>query len=487
MPTHPAAAPVHTPTASSDRTFTLTIDGRPASGELTPLDVINPATEEVVVLTPSASPDQLDAAVTAARTAYPGWAAQPLGRRRAVVRRIADRIDENAAELARLLTTEQGKPLDNALAEVTRSAMWAREIADLPFEEEVLIDDDVRTVVLRRTPLGVVGAIVPWNFPVSLAVWKIAPALVTGNTIIVKPSPNTPLTGLLLGELLRDVVPPGVVQVLTGGDELGPWLTAHPGIDKIAFTGSTTTGKKVMAAASERLARVTLELGGNDPAIVLPDVDVPEVAAKLFWAAFANSGQYCLAAKRLYVHQEIFEEFAAAMAAVAKAAVVGDGLVDGTRLGPLQNRTQLDLVRSFVEESRERGDRIVVDVPVETERGYFLGPVVVADPPDDSRLVTEEPFGPVVPLLSWREDDDVVERANSSRYGLGASVWGADRERAEGLARRLASGVVWVNEVQVLLPQMPMGGHRESGIGRENGVEGLLEYTNTQSLSVRRG
>lgn len=470
-----------------NRTYTMTIGGEPVEGELPDLAVTNPATEAVIAHAPSASREQLDRAVDAARAAYASWSGSTADQRREVVSALAQRLEDRADELAVLLTREQGKPLANAKTEVLRSAMWARELSQLTIDEaalddEVLVENEQQRVVLRRIPLGVVGAIVPWNFPVSLAVWKIAPALLTGNTIIVKPSPNTPLTGLHLGELLRDVVPAGVLNVVTGGHDLGAWMTSHPGIDKIAFTGSTATGKKVMASASERLTRVTLELGGNDPAIVLPDVDVARTATRLFWACFGNSGQYCLATKRLYVHEDIFDEFAEHLVALANSVRIGDGLDEATQLGPLQNHAQYDIVQGFIQESRERGDHFLVEVPVSHPRGYFIGPVVISRPPEDSRLVTEEPFGPIVPLLSFTDIDDVVSRANASPYGLGASVWSDDQRKAHDIARRIDSGVVWVNDVQTLLPHFPMGGHRESGIGRENGVDGLREYTNTQSL-----
>jgi acyl-CoA reductase-like NAD-dependent aldehyde dehydrogenase len=241
-----------------------------------------------------------------------------------------------------------------------------------------------------------------------------------------------------------------------------------------------------MSSAAAHLARVTLELGGNDPAIVLPDVDVAATAEKLFWACFVNSAQHCLAVKRLYVHEDIYDEFAHHLAKVATGVRIGNGMDDDTQLGPLQNSRQYAVVQGFIAESRERGDEFLVEVPVHQDTGYFVGPVVVGRPPEDSRLVTEEPFGPVVPMMSFTDIDDVLARANASPYGLGASVWSADTSRAEEIARRIGSGLVWVNEVQFLSPEFPMGGHRQSGIGRENGIEGLLEYTNTQSLSVRK-
>jgi aldehyde dehydrogenase (NAD+) len=288
-----------------DADFTLTINGNGVAGASS-FDVLNPADETVVAQAPDCSSEQLDDAVAAARDAFPAWSARPIGERRRFLLEMAAAIDAHAEPLRRLLTAEQGKALDDAATEILGAGYWLRETAKLELPEVVNEDSEVRRSITRHVALGVVGAIAPWNFPLGLAAFKLGPALLAGNTVVLKPSPFTPLMTLKVGELLRGVLPDGVLNVVSGGDDLGPWMTAHPGIDKIGFTGSTQTGRKVMASAAASLKRVTLELGGNDPAIVLPDIDVPSVAEKLFWGAFGNSGQVCLAAKRVYIHADVY-------------------------------------------------------------------------------------------------------------------------------------------------------------------------------------
>ncbi|WP_431036226.1 aldehyde dehydrogenase family protein [Streptomyces sp. P6-2-1] len=471
-------------------TFSLLIGGRLVGAESTTspaLDVLDPATEQLAGRVPDAGDAELQAAVDAAASAFPAWRDTPLEGRREVVRAIAGVLREHADELSALLTREQGKPLAAAKGEINGAAAWLDAFAGLDYPAEELTETETHRVRVRRVPLGVVAGIVPWNFPVNLMMWKVGPALLTGNTMIVKPSPYTPLTTLRIGELLADVVPAGVLNTVSGGDSLGPKVSAHPGIAKIAFTGSTATGSRVMASAAAHLARVTLELGGNDAAIVLPDVDVDEVAPKVFWTAFGNSGQICIAAKRIYVHEDIYDAFAARFAETARAAVVGPGTREGVQLGPVQNRAQYEKVVALIERTAASGAKFLVKGEIPEGPGYFIHPSVVDDPADDSEIVTEEPFGPVVPLLRFRDTDEVVRRANDSEYGLGGTVWGRDLAAAEAVAARIDTGTVWINEGQRPSPTLPFGGHKASGIGTENGVDGMLEFTNTQVLSVRKG
>ncbi|MDP3923231.1 MAG: aldehyde dehydrogenase family protein, partial [Hydrogenophaga sp.] len=337
-------------------------------------------------------------------------------------------------------------------------------------------------IVTRYTPIGVIGGITPWNFPLLLAVWKIAPALVAGNTMVLKPSPYTPLCTLWFGELAQTVLPPGVLNILSGGNELGQWITEHPAIGKIAFTGSTATGRKVMQSAATNLKRLTLELGGNDPAIVLPDVDAKAIAKDLFWASFANSSQFCVACKRMYVHEDVYDDVARELVAYAKTVKVGNGMEAGTELGPLQNKMQYDKVSQLLADSRDAGLKFLLGGTPEQKPGYFIPVTLVDNPPEDSRVVVEEAFGPVLPLLKYRDIDDVIARANNTEYGLAATVWGKDLEKASAIARRIEAGTVWVNHVHVFAPNIAFGGHKQSGVGIENSLHGLAEYCNMQTV-----
>lgn len=466
--------------------YSMTIGGRAATARRR-FKAFNPATREAIADVPDASESRLDDAVSAARGAFESWSRTPLAERQAALGRIAHAIEDHARALMALLTREQGKPRAGAEWEILGSALWCREIARQALPEEILEDGPNRRVVTRFTPLGVVGAIAPWNFPVLLAIWKIAPALLAGNTVVLKPSPFTPLCTLKLGELCRDLLPSGVFNVVTGGDELGKWMTAHPDIDKIAFTGHTETGKHVMRAAAGTLKRVTLELGGNDPAIVLPDVDATAVAPQLFWAAFQNNAQFCNATKRLYVHERVYDEVLGALVEYARSVVVGDGAQPDTQLGPIQNEPQYRKVIEYLDDCKAHGYRFALGGDVDTQaKGWFIPVSLVDNPPDDSRVVTEEPFGPVLPVMRWSDEADVIARANDTPYGLGASVWGEDLEAVTRIGSRLQAGTIWLNEIHQYSPHQAFGGHKQSGIGCENSLHGLMEYTNWQTLTLNR-
>jgi len=468
-----------------DTDFTMTVNGEAVRAAST-FDVLNPADETIVAQAPDCSAAQLDDAVAAARAAFPSWSALTVEERRRHLVAMADTLDAYVDPLKRVLTSEQGKTVDEAATEIAGAAHWLRETAKLTLPETVNEDSADRLSITRHVPLGVVGAIVPWNFPLGLAAFKLGPALLAGNTVVLKPSPFTPLTTLKVGELLRDVLPAGVLNVVSGGDELGPLLTAHPDIDKIGFTGSTGTGRKVVASAAASLKRVTLELGGNDPAIVLADVDVATVAPALFWGAFYSSGQVCLAAKRVYVHADVYEPMKRALAALAGTVRVGNGADEGVQLGPVQNRPQYERVLDLIRDAKTRGyDFLTGGLPAEG-KGYFVPLTLIDNPPDDARIVVEEQFGPVLPLLKFTDLDDVIARANDSEFGLGASVWSANTDHALDVGRRLQAGTVWINEIQHLTPLATFAGHKQSGLGTESGMEGLLEYTVPQTITVRR-
>lgn len=469
-----------------DNEYRMTINGKLVDADKH-FPAYNPANRKIIAQVPDASQAQLDAAVAAARTAFKSWSRTRLAERQVAVNQIGQAIAANAESLMALLTREQGKPRGGAEWEVLGSSLWCAEIAKQSLPDEVLVDTDERRVITRHTPLGVVGAIAPWNFPILLAIWKIAPALLAGNTIVVKPSPFTPLCTLKLGELCQRFLPPGVFNVVSGGDDLGKWMTAHPDINKIAFTGHTETGKHVMRSAAVNLKRLTLELGGNDPAIVLPDVDAKAIAPQLFWACFQNNAQFCDATKRLYVHEKVYDEVMAELVAFIKTVKVGDGVEPDTLMGPIQNEPQYRKVIEYFDDCAKNGYRFAVGGQIDAKaKGWFIPLTLVDNPPEDSRIVVEEPFGPILPLLKWRDEDDVIARANNSPYGLGASVWGKDLAAVERIANRIEAGTVWINEIHQYAPDQAFGGQKESGIGCENSLDGLAEYTNWQTITLNK-
>lgn len=443
---------------------------------------INPATEKPICNFPLATRAHLDQAVASAQKAFPAWRDRPLAERQALVTKLGNLVADNQEAFIRLLITEQGKGRAGAEWEIGGSIYWLHEVAKQSLPPEVVVDKGDEQIVTRHTPIGVVGGITPWNFPLLLAVWKIAPALVAGNTMVLKPSPYTPLCTLWFGELAQSVLPPGVLNVVSGGNELGQWMTEHPGIGKIAFTGSTATGRKVMASSAANLKRLTLELGGNDPAIVLPDVDPKKIAKDLFWASFSNSAQFCVACKRLYIHEDVYDAVSHELVEYAKTVKVGNGLSDGVELGPIQNKMQFDKVSNLLKDCKDRGQRFLLGGDVADAPGYFIPVSLVDNPPEDSRVVVEEAFGPVLPLLKFKDIDDVVQRANNTPYGLAASVWSKDTAKAEAIASRLEAGTVWINHAHVFSPEIAFGGHKQSGVGIENSLHGLAEYCNTQTL-----
>jgi aldehyde dehydrogenase (NAD+) len=450
------------------------------------ITVVNPATGLPLASAPDCSAADLDAAVANARAAFPAWRATSETERSRVLKAAAGVLVANADELMRLLTSEQGKPHDEARFEVMGAAYWLSSLADMAIPVEVNEDTAERRSETRHIPIGVVAGISPWNFPVLLSFWKIAPALRAGNTMILKPSPFTPLTMLRIGELLRGVIPDGVLNIISGGDALGPMVTAHPGIDKVSFTGSTATGKRVMASAANDLKRVTLELGGNDAAIVMPDVDVDAVAKDLFWAAFRNSAQICIATKRMYVHEAIYDQLSRAISDYAATVRMGDGSEQGTQLGPVQNKQQYARVVDIIEDCRARGFQFLTGGTVSADApGYFIPVTIVDNPPEDSRVVQEEAFGPILPLIKFNDLDEVISKANASEYGLAGSVWSSDTDAALSIAARMETGTVWINEVQHLSPFQAFAGHKQSGLGVENGLGGLLEYTMPQTITVK--
>jgi acyl-CoA reductase-like NAD-dependent aldehyde dehydrogenase len=465
--------------------FSLVIGGK-LEQSAEHLDVVNPALGEVFARCPAAGRAELDRAVAAARGAFESWRNTSYEQRAALVQRMAQLLREKQAALAELLTREQGKPLAQSIAEIDRAAAQAIGMVGIRIPVETLIDDQDRRIELHYRSLGVAGIITPWNAPISLALGPLVSALYTGNTVVLKPSPYTPLTTLKLGELLNEVFPAGVCNVLAGGDDLGRWMTEHPGIDKISFTGSVATGKKVLASAAGTLKRVTLELGGNDPAIVLDDVDPQAIAKKVFFASFVNSGQVCMAIKRIYAHEKIYDALCAALAAEANKTKVGDGLDPSTVLGPLQNKMQYDKVVDLIQDTKRIGGTFLAGGEVPQGPGYFLPPTLVTNVPDDSRIVREEQFGPIVPILKFSDIEDAIARANDTRYGLSGSVWTSDIERGRQIAARLEVGTAWVNQHRATSAFVPFGGAKESGLGRQYSSLGLKSYMEPEVISVAK-
>lgn len=462
----------------------MLINGIQVNGAGEAFSVINPATEEAICQCNMASVDQLDLAVAAARDAYPAWRDTPDAERSRLLHQIADRLEANADELARIIVQEQGKPLALAQIEVGAAAGWTRYNADLEVPEQIFEDSDSKRVIGHRKPLGVVASITPWNWPLMIAIWHIMPALRTGNTVICKPSGMTPLNTLRLVEIMNEVLPAGVINSVLGEAEIGSAISGHADINKVIFTGSTPTGQRILANSANTLKRLTLELGGNDAAIVLPGSDIDAIAEGLFNTAFVNMGQTCAALKRLYVHESQYEAVCEKLATLAEQQVVGNGLDDTTTFGPVQNANQFRQIIDLVDDARNQGGRVLSGGSPAADKGYFYPPTIVADVSNGTRLVDEEQFGPVLPVIAYQDVEQAVALANDCNFGLGGSVWGADTEQAEQIARQLECGTVWINNHSEVLPHIPFGGSKLSGVGVEFGLEGLLEYTQLQVVST---
>ncbi|OQU94378.1 hypothetical protein CLAIMM_00739 [Cladophialophora immunda] len=446
---------------------------------------INPATLEANPEVPVSSKDDVERAMAAAKVATKAWAKTPWDERKQALIAFADALEAEKEGFSKMLTQEQGKPIMFARMELDFALNWIRGIAELKLPVEKVESDD-KTIVVRYTPLGVAVGIVPWNYPILLAVGKIVPAVITGNAIIVKPSPFTPATGIKLCELAQRFFPPGVIQCLSGDDSLGPMLTSHPVPAKVSFTGSTFTGKKVMESCSRTLKRVTLELGGKDPAIVLDDVDIAEVASKVATLAFLNSGQICIALKRIFVHEKIIDQFRDEMVKFTRTLQMGEGNQEGVFLGPIQNEMQYEKVKGFFDDITKENWTVAVGGENPEGKGYFITPTIIDRPDEKSRIVIEEPFGPIVPLLSFSTDEEAVQKANDTLYGLGASIWSGNVARANRMAEKIEAGNVWVNNHFDLDPRIPFGGHKQSGIGAEWGIAGLKSYCNVQALYLKK-
>lgn len=464
--------------------YRLLIGGNLVEGDST-MDVVNPATGKTFTTCPSASLAQTDLAIAAAKASFPAWAALAIEERRQFLTTLADAVELDANALARLLTQEQGKPLAEAEIEVAYTIGFIRHLASHELAMTVVEDSEARRVEQHRRPLGVVAAITPWNFPLLMIAFKLPFALLAGNTLVLKPAPTTPLTALKLGEIIARIFPAGVVNIIVGTNEIGSHLTAHPDIAKISFTGSTPTGRKVMESAASTIKRLTLELGGNDAAIVLADVDPATVAQAIFGSAFMNAGQVCVAVKRVYAHSDIYEALCEELGKLANAAIVDDGFAQGVQIGPLQNRAQFEKVQGFLDDARANGTIIAGGEVLERE-GYFIRPTIVRDISDGTRLVDEEQFGPILPVIRFTDPEDALARANNSVTGLGGSIWSANIDQAHELALRMEAGTVWINKHLDMAPNIPFGGAKQSGLGVEFSDQGLEEYTQTYIINAAK-
>ncbi|MCS3426988.1 aldehyde dehydrogenase family protein [Leucobacter aridicollis] len=450
-------------------------------------EVRDPATDAVIGQAPVCDVATLEVAIDRAEAAQRAWAALGHEARSEYLNRAADAIEEHAEPLAELLSREQGKPLNgpNARFEVGGAVAWTRAAADTPLPVEVVVDDESGYAELHYRPIGVVGAISPWNWPMMISIWQIAPSLRMGNTVVIKPAETTTLSVLALVHVMNSVLPECVLNIVPGpGRTVGDALTRSPKIGKIMFTGSTPVGKRIIEASAPNVTRLTLELGGNDAGIVLPDVDPKAIAEDLFWGAFINTGQTCAALKRLYVHDSVYDAVVEELAAVAAAVPMGVGLDEQNVLGPLQNRAQFDIVDRLVESAKASGARVVLGGNPDREAvGNFYPATLIADIDAHQELVLEEQFGPALPIIRYSDVDEAVALANELEVGLGSSVWSSDRAKALEVAARLEAGTTWINSHGGLHPMIPFGGAKQSGYGREFGVLGLQAVAEPHVIS----
>ena len=454
-------------------------------------DVINPADKSVVARCPKATVNQLNTAVTAAKTAFPAWSALTYAERRDKLMQLADALEAKSEAFITLLTKEQGKPIHGFADlgsgfELGLTLAWIRSTASMELAAETVQDNETAHVEIHRKPLGVVGSITPWNFPLLIGIWHMIPALITGNTVVIKPSEMTPLTTLYFGEIAKDILPKGVLNVVAGDSDIGAAMSSHKDIDKIIFTGSTPTGKAIMKSAAENLKRLTLELGGNDAGIVLADADIEAIAGKIFATSFINNGQTCAALKRLYVHESVHDQLCEAMTNIAISMKNGNGLNEDTDFGPLQNEKQLDIVKALAQDAKERGANFLCGGETVNDKGYFYPITLVSNIQDGARLVDEEQFGPILPIIKFNNVEEAIASANRLSVGLGGSVWSTDLEKAKSIASRLECGTVWINNHAMLQPDAPFGGVKESGFGVAFGEDGLKEFTSIQTMQTAK-
>ena len=459
-------------------------------------EIRNPATGEVVDRVAAATQEDVDRAIDAAESSFKKWCAVAPSQRAEILYKAAHLLKEREKELARLLTQEQGKPIREAVLEIRRFAHTLEHYAGLAKSIRggyVPALDDTRYGMIIKKPIGVCGSIVPWNFPVSLLGNKIGPALVTGNTVVVKPAGTTPLTDIQTVIIMHEAgLPPGVLNIVPGPARIvGETLLKDPRVRKIGFTGATSTGRHVMEVAAQTVKRVTLELGGSDPMIVCDDANIDEAVSAASVGRFFNCGQACLAIKRLYLFDKIYDEFVKKLVGKMDKLLVGNGLDQGVIVGPLHTAAQRDEVEDQVNDAVKRGARVLAGGKRPAGDGFSKGnfylPTLLADVADSSKVLKEEVFGPALPIMRVKDLDEAIEKANDSIYGLGSSIWTRDLDKATQAAERLDAGYTWINSPQIIFDELPFGGVKQSGLGKEHGEEALDYYMETKSVVVARG
>ncbi|MEL7062406.1 MAG: aldehyde dehydrogenase family protein [Bacteroidota bacterium] len=451
-------------------------------------EVKNPATGELLGHAPISNESHVKAAVAAAKAAQPAWAAKSDEERKGILMQVAQVLTDNTEYLAKWITEEQGKPMagPGSMFEMQACVGWTQVPASLDLPVEVVFEDDTRRDEMHRKPIGVIGAIAPWNWPLMIAIWQIIPSLRAGNTVVLKPSEYTTIGTLEMIRLMNTVLPPGVLNSISGDGKVGAMLVENQDVDKIMFTGSASTARKIIEASGGNMARLTLECGGNDPAIVLPGTDIQSKAGDLFWGAFINMGQTCACAKRLYVHENDYDQVVGALDAVAGQMPMGNGMEEGILLGPVQNAMQFNKVKDLVEDAKSNGATVIRGGSPMEGPGYFYPITLLGNVDNGSRIVDEEQFGPVLPIITYKTVEEAIQKANDTKTGLGGSIWGDDLTEAAKVASKVESGTVWINQHGAIHPMVPFGGIKDSGYGVEFGVEGLKAVTQPQIISIKK-
>lgn len=469
------------------KNYSFTINGESIT---TPkvFDVKNPATGELLGYAPVSDKAHVDSAVATARAAQPSWAAKSDEERKAILMEVAQVLTDNTEYLAKWITQEQGKPMagPGSMFEMQACIGWTQVPASLDLPVEVVFEDETRRDELHRRPLGVVGAITPWNWPLMIAIWQIIPSLRAGNTVVLKASEYTTIGTLEMIRIMNTVLPAGVLNSVSGDGMVGAMLVEHKDIDKIMFTGSEKTARKIIKASEGNMAKLTLECGGNDPAIILPGTELDSKAMDLFWGAFINMGQTCACVKRLYVHEDDYDNVVKVLDNIAGQMPMGNGMEEGIVLGPVQNKMQFDKVNELVEDAKANGADVLRGGAPNDGPGYFYPITLLGNVDNGSRIVDEEQFGPVLPIIKYKTIEEAIQKANDSRAGLGGSVWGDDIAQAGRVAAQIESGTVWINQHGTIHPMVPFGGMKDSGYGVEFGVEGLKAVTQPQIISYKK-